>query len=344
MRPIGLLLSEDEHHLDHLAPLCSLAGIPLATDSPAIAKLCKLFYPHTPILVQPTSELPPYLLKNFDRIISSIAKPIISLFLFPHEDLMGKKMETVWCPHGYSDKGKTIPFWKGLNDEQSLLYYGSNMLNTLKANLNNLKSKQLGLIGNYRQTYFEKHALFYKEKISSSLDFVNKESPTLLYAPTWNDSENASSVDTALPIIIETLPPHLNLMIKLHPNTLKTGSDDLLALIEKSKEKPNLIYIDHIPTIWPLLDLADIFIGDMSSIGYDFLMLNKPMIFLPHQQCKLTLTSPLAKCGHVVETSQQPALFQDFDKKIQISQEQNQAKQRLRKKVFSQKVIHGYNI
>lgn len=313
MKQIGLILEEDTHHLDHLAPLCLLLGIPLATNSDQIRGLCHTFYPRLNLIYRLGEALPLFLLDHYDVILSSITRPLLSLFFFPHEDLMSKTLHTLWCPHGYSDKGKTVPFFEALHQEETLLYYGAKMLKTLEEKVENLASKRLVCVGNYRQQYYEQQATFYSTLIKNYLPFEKPEQTTLLYAPTWQDSENASSSDTLLPLILKHLPAHLNLILKLHPNTLKTCSDSLQSSLERIKNKPNIVCAHHVPTIWPLLEQSDLFLGDMSSIGYDYLYFNKPMFFLPHPQCKLSKTSPLTKCGLMLTPSKLPDFFNNLE-------------------------------
>ena len=335
MKKIGLLLHKDNHHLDHLAPLCSLLNIPLATDSEIIFNNGKIFYPDLKIFIKKTHLLAPFIMDHFDSVISSISTPLLNIFFFPYQDIKAKKITYIWCPHGYSDKGQNSLFFEALNNEDVLLYYGSQMLKSFEKKIKNLDKNKLLLIGNYRKKYFDQHHLFYQQILSSKLCFSKKNNLTLLYAPTWNDSEDSSSVDLYLSYIIKTLPSEWNLMIKLHPNTLKKASSHLITLLNETQTKPNIICINTIPTILPLLSITDVFISDMSSIGYDFLSFKKPMFFLPNPLCKSALTSPLFQCGYIIKNDHYPYLFSTIKKNLKPNPKLEKEKQILYKKVFT---------
>src|SRR5690606_38510599 len=59
-------------------------------------------------------------------------------------------------------------------------------------------------------------------------------------------------------------------------------------------------FVDGFPLIYPLLKQVDFYLGDYSSIGYDFLYFDRPLFFLgalkqtPLQACGLTIkNSPI---------------------------------------------------
>ena len=59
-------------------------------------------------------------------------------------------------------------------------------------------------------------------------------------------------------------------------------------------------FVDGFPLIYPLLKQVDYYLGDYSSIGYDFLYFDRPLFFLgalkqtPLQACGLTIkNSPI---------------------------------------------------
>src|ERR1700689_2362026 len=55
---VGLLYGPLHHHLDHLAPFCSLKGIPLVITEETIAKQAQLYYPDLKILQWNSLEAP----------------------------------------------------------------------------------------------------------------------------------------------------------------------------------------------------------------------------------------------------------------------------------------------
>ena len=104
------------------------------------------------------------------------------------------------------------------------------------------------------------------------------------------------------------------------------------ALVEKHQMDERICFIVDFPPIYPLLKAADLYIGDFSSIGYDFLSFNKPMFFLNQTrrdvkkdpglflyQCGIEITPDFyEKIYEIIqkELSQDQALFSDIRKKI----------------------------
>ncbi|MBS0654086.1 MAG: CDP-glycerol glycerophosphotransferase family protein, partial [Verrucomicrobia bacterium] len=50
--------------------------------------------------------------------------------------------------------------------------------------------------------------------------------------------------------------------------------------MHKYEDLSHVLFLTDFPTIYPLLNRIDIYIGDMSSIGYDFLTFDRPLFFL----------------------------------------------------------------
>jgi len=51
------------------------------------------------------------------------------------------------------------------------------------------------------------------------------------------------------------------------------------------------------PPIYPLLEKSAFYIGDYSSIGYDFLYFNRPLFFVSSTSTFSSYCSPLHRCG-----------------------------------------------
>ncbi len=119
-------------------------------------------------------------------------------------------------------------------------------------------------IGNFRYRYFLKSKNFY-DKLSLPRG--------ILYAPTWEDSESHGSFWKMFPELANQIP---NLIVKLHPNTLRKYEARLEPLMGRYPDR----FIPQIPPVYPILDRSDELICDMSSIGYDFLTFNRPIRFI----------------------------------------------------------------
>ena len=263
----GYLHGKLEHHLDHLAPLCSLMGWPLIVTDEEIYNLGAAYYPDLTVHLWSPLEAPFLVTQKFDTVVTTIPRISFDEIFFIAEASFRKRLKTVWLPHGNSDKGQNIPWMEALKDEQAAFVYGPKMVDFLKEK--NVQIPRLIPIGNFRYLYFKKHQLFY-EKI---LDEMGLSRSFILYAPTWKDAEHSSSFEEHVDELIQQLATK-TLVIKPHPNEL----EDVGVLQRELKKQVQ--WITHFPPIYPILSRTSHLIGDFSSIGYDFLQFNRPMIFL----------------------------------------------------------------
>lgn len=283
MKATGLVYGPNLHHLDHIAPLCSIFGIPLVVTEPDIHEIAEKYYPELVTFYIPTIEAAPRIVEQCEIMLSCLPKPLIDQIFLISEEMAGKKLKQVWVPHGNSDKGHLSPFMEALDGTQTALVYGQKMLNFIADK--GVKPKKMHVVGNYRYHYAKKMQPFYDKVLELPESFV-------LYAPTWEDAENSCSLFTSLDAVAEAAD---HLVCKIHPNTYWQRThqiDELVAL------RPDIHFIIHCPLIHPLLKRASVYVGDMSSIGYDFLCYDKPMYFL--NPAKRRLTDPgltLHTCG-----------------------------------------------
>jgi teichoic acid glycerol-phosphate primase len=280
-RCVGLIYGPDLHHLDHLAPICSLMNIPLIVTEEKIAAFAKLYYPRLDVLLFDYMSVPQYLVSHFDIVFYSMPRDLFDEIFFIAQKLSQKRIHTIWCPHGNSDKGNSIIYMEALKKEEAALVYGKQMIDFLKRKFVFDSLKKYVITGNFRYQFYLDHRSFYdpiaEKKISQRLPKAEK---TFLYSPTWQDYEHSSSFFDAAAPLIEKLPENDNLIIKLHPNLHLQEEFYIDELIEKYQDRKNILFLIDFSPIYPLLNLVDVYIGDMSSIGYDFLTFNRPMFFL----------------------------------------------------------------
>jgi len=102
--------------------------------------------------------------------------------------------------------------------------------------------------------------------------------PTVLYAPTWSDAIGSSSFLAAFSSMAARLPDGWRLVLKLHPHAEAQAPlvDRLVALAAR----PGIVVLRNEPLVFPWLERADAYVGDMSSLAYDFLAYDRPMVFL----------------------------------------------------------------
>ncbi len=278
----GFLYGLDLHHLDHLAPFCSLMNIPLIFTNDVALSMASAFYPDLKTELFSPVTFSEEVLLNYDVIFTCLPKELIDPLFFFDEHKLRKKILSIWLPHGNSDKDNLA----GLKSEKIILAYGKQMVDIMTKKEVLSKIFQVILLGNYRAHFFEDQKKFYLSKLKKRLSFIKKQK-TLLYAPTWNHSP----VEDHLPYILKNLPPNMNLFVKLHPNTLTKSFH--LRLKEQYEDKSNIKFIDDIPTIYPILDKTDILITDISSIAYDFLYFDKPIYFLSKTQNAIHLAGSI---------------------------------------------------
>ena len=271
----GLIFDHSIHYIDHLAPFCALANWPLIVCEEQIAQLVRQYYPGVEVIESSIWDvkLPTYTLSCDNGPLLKAA--------FPNQNT-----KLIWLPHGNSDKGWNGPFFDALSSEDIALVYGQKMIDFMQRK--NVFPKTIP-IGNFRWHYYCKHRSFYEQH-----SLLPKKGQNFLYAPTWDDSEGNCSFWKAFPRLVETVPG--NLIVKLHPNTL-LKFDVEIEVLKGRFEKKNVFFLSDYPPIYPLLIHCDAYIGDMSSIGYDFLKFDKPMYFL-----NASPVFPLHQCGQSLET------------------------------------------
>lgn len=293
MKIVGLHFNEAIHHLDHLGPLCAGLEIPLFLNDRRQLELGKKYYPHLDLqLVEESLDLPEQLSLLADTFIYSnfCGESDFSEYF----KSTGKKVRSLYCPHGNSDKGLHYYWMENFQKEAFVLVYGQRMLDFLEEK--RVRLKNYVVVGNYRLSYYLQNREFYKKLVEEEVCFPNKQK-TLLYAPTWNVED--TTFFSSLSSVLDCLPDHYNLIVKLHPMLFNTHLGFLIQLQAKYEKRRNLLFLNDFPLIYPLLDLVDVYIGDMSSIGYDFLYFNKPLFFLSNNQ-ELSASSPLHQRGVVL--------------------------------------------
>jgi len=105
-----------------------------------------------------------------------------------------------------------------------------------------------------------------------------KEKPTVLYAPSWHWNPKMVSMDEEILKILSRLEK-AHVIIRPHPNLLEPNQNDNVdwgCIIEKYKSVDFVLSKNE--SINELLIQADIIVGDVSSVMYEFLAFDKPGI------------------------------------------------------------------
>ena len=312
----ALIYGDMAHHLDHLAPICELLNIELIVTEEHLLASAKKYYPFIDTHYFGYDENAERLIRAFDVIFCCIPRLMFDEVFFFAQHLLQKKVHTIWCPHGNSDKGHHSYFMKALENEEVALVYGKKMIDFLIEKKAFHQLKAAIQIRNLRYNHYLNHNKHYQALLFDEVTRKLPSSPrTILYAPTWQDVEKNTSFFDATPHLIEKLPEHYNLIVKLHPNLSTLEEIKLNLLIEAHQDKPNLLFVKQFYPIYPLLDFVDLYVGDMSSIGYDFLTFNKPLFFL-NQQNRNQATDPalyLTRCGTMISPESYPSIYDIID-------------------------------
>lgn len=321
MLSVAIVPSGQQIYLDHLAPIAELMQIPLLTVDEQEFSLTKKYYPNTKTEMLDYGTLTlEYLFENYEALfLSEIFNPHKKNRQYVElQKKFDKDLISIHCPHGFSDKGF---HFKLCAEEDLNLIYGQNMLDLLKQNKALDKLKAYVLTNNLRKNFYEKNQSFYDNMVKEEiLSQFSKKQQTILYAPTWNDSQESSSLNKAYKDVLESLPSHFNMIVKLHP-MVELREPALYYHLTSHYQKENVLFLENFPPIYPLLAITDLYLGDMSSIGYDFLTFNKPLVFLPNKP-QDTKTSYLFRCGKSISPNEYNSLYKIIERTLSTNQDE----------------------
>ena len=274
MRHVAILTGPDTH-LDHLGVLSSVLKIPLVVTDEKNLQIAQQMYPDLDVRLHGLDELSlDHLASNYDvifetgKFFAAELKPFIEL-------LFRKKMHFVFCPHGNSDKGHSL---KNHVEQDISLVYGDHICDLLKETGAAEKIRRTIRTGNYRYPYYLKHQPFFDIGAGKSVQPFQENKPIILYAPTWNDKENPTSFFLETDRIIEELSSSYNLLIKLHPFLIEDHPAHTYRMMARYENHPAALFLTDFPPIYPLLSRCALYLGDYSSIGYDFLAFDRPLL------------------------------------------------------------------
>lgn len=321
--PVALNPNTYVHLTEHLAPMSVIMDMPLLLTDEEHAKKSEKYYPGLRTMLMEWQEVTPqYLIENFDVFFQSDPWKRQDFYrnFEKLEDYHQKEVRNVFCPHGFSDK----LFWfeKSVWEDITLIY-GQNMLDMYKEMGIEQHLNVAVRTGHYRAQYYRAHKAHLdkiaEEEVWSKFE---RKQPTILYAPTCNDMNLNTSFFNA-DAILANLPDSYNLLVKPHPVLEETHSPVLYQMIGKYEKKKNILFVKDFPLIFPILSKADIYLGDMSSLGYDFLAFNRPMFFL--NQAKLDSKKDrnlfLYRCGVELMPEQYGDFYKILEQQLPFDQE-----------------------
>ncbi|NGX61435.1 MAG: hypothetical protein K940chlam9_00920 [Chlamydiae bacterium] len=291
LKGIGVLPGPRTQYIDHLVPLCQIMGIPILVTNAKVQALIERYYPPMEIILAEPEDysLDPYL-ENYEVFFYvEWSRMGNGTFQF-HEYTCSHRVRSVCSLHGHPDKHDEIYWLEKFASEEIILAYGPDLVEKMERK--GIEKNPI-LTGNYRLAFFEKHRSFFTSRLPFEKNF-----PILLYAPTWTCENWKSELRhyfspffRHFEEIVSTFSPSFQLLVKLHPVTRFYQPD---AVEQLQSSSPDLLFLEDYPPIYPLLEKTDLYVGDYSSIGYDFLYYDRPLLFSGTGQI-----TPLQACGDV---------------------------------------------
>ncbi len=256
--------------LDHLMPLVHFWNVPLVCTDPWVAACAHLFYPPAEIIVAD-----PYTFQN----ILSLFETFITVEpcrLHPHALQFGDLLyrgggKTVAGFHGNPCKFRNEYWIERYVDEDCLLIYGEYLLDYLREKGALHRVKKIVQIGNLRRWYYEKHRPFF-DRVAEPHLFPDNGRKTILWAPTWVYPRCPTTLQW-----LDQIPDPYQIIVKLHPFMYHLYPEQIALWKEQYKNLENILILDEIPLIYPLIERADFYLGDYSSVAYDFLYRDRPL-------------------------------------------------------------------
>ena len=315
MKALAVNFGFDERVLDHLAPLCFGFAIPFLVTSEENFSLLKKYYPMVNAIYLPPDEVNySALINEYDLFLQSTFWREDSLLQLLAKERK-KKVQFLYVPHGNSDKGYIAPMMQQILNQELLFLYGPHMMHRLKKQSFWHSSLKYLFCGNYRYLFYKKHKAFYDPLVEKEIFHkLDKRKKNLLYAPTWNDQEESTSY-YAIAEKLTPLAEQYNILFKPHPMLIEQDPARYFACL--SLFQKNVFVLENFPLIYPLLNRIDIYLGDFSSIGYDFLTFQRPMFFYPPEDRRKT-SCALYDCGIKMQKEDLKNLQGFFEKHLAL--------------------------
>jgi CDP-Glycerol:Poly(glycerophosphate) glycerophosphotransferase len=110
---------------------------------------------------------------------------------------------------------------------------------------------------------------------------LNPSAPTVLYAPTWSQY---SALHTAgLDLLPKLASLGLNVIVKLHDRSFDASRDlqgiDWRSRLDTVARTPN-IHVVRGADVSPYLFVSDLVVTDHSSVGFEFMLLDRPVVVI----------------------------------------------------------------
>ena len=146
--------------------------------------------------------------------------------------------------------------------------------------------------------------------IMSSLG-LDPRKPTVLYAPTWSPYSSLNMMGEEILTSLAALD--VNVIVKLHDRSLEvtergSGGVDWRARIRQLSQK-RAVHLAEASNASPYLFVADALVTDHSSVGFEFMLLDRPIIvvhspeLLRHGRINPQKAALLQSAAHVIQSA-----------------------------------------
>lgn len=148
---------------------------------------------------------------------------------------------------------------------------------------------------------------------------LNKKN--ILYAPTWGHEKRRSFFPWEENIgrfigVTESFceKNRCNFLIRMHPNWYRQNMEQKRELEDRIRQSKNIFHlpIERCRDVQPILYISDVLITDWSSIANDFILLDRPIVFLDVElPVERFVLKPRDRVGYIVQKKK------EFFEKIQ---------------------------
>lgn len=148
---------------------------------------------------------------------------------------------------------------------------------------------------------------------------LNKKN--ILYAPTWGHEKRRSFFPWEENIgrfigVTESFceKNRCNFLIRMHPNWYRQNMEQKRELEDRIRQSKNIFHlpIERCRDVQPILYISDVLITDWSSIANDFILLDRPLVFLDVElPVERFVLKPRDRVGYIVQKKK------EFFEKIQ---------------------------
>jgi hypothetical protein len=300
----GIALAWFPHHVEHLAPWCALLGMPIVLPEHPVLRHAVLAYPGLDAEWVPGVWQPNGIVPLAAAVRARAPRVVFYSELFDRDTLRSlfgggsAAPRVVYAPHGFSEKRQG---WaRGTAFQDVAVLYGRHALDQLEAFGVADRLHRCVFSGNVRRGYYRAHERHFRAQGEGLGLARDGRTRTLLYAPTWDDAIGSSSFFAAFEAVASAVPAGWRLVAKLHPHAERHAA--AIDRIEAAFRGRGVHLVRRCPLTYPLLDLADAYLGDMSSLAYDFLACGRPMFFTNPTSgtARDAAASRLFACGTVI--------------------------------------------